>query len=146
MTEKNTWAEIKRSFDFDSRGGVARDEADIAADVGALVRAARIEAKMSQSALADAIGTHQPAIARLEGGANVPTVDTLVRVARALGQYVVVGILTEAEAKEAGLVDRSSGRATLIPRFVSPEEGMAEAYVEKGVGAVDRFFGCRRSG
>jgi transcriptional regulator with XRE-family HTH domain len=145
MGDKHTWADVKRSFDFEPQRTAASEQADIAADVGAVIRAARLEAKITQSALAEAMGTSQPAVARLEGGANVPSVDTLVKVSSALGQYLVVGILTVGEAKEAGFFDRPSGRATLIPRVASPETLAAEAPVEEGVGSVERFFGARQA-
>ena len=45
----------------------------------------RIQLSMSQAQLARIIGTQQPAIARLENGANNTTVSTLFKVTNALG-------------------------------------------------------------
>lgn len=46
---------------------------------------ARLAAGLTQAELASRIGTTQSAIARLEGGSVVPTVETLCRLARVLG-------------------------------------------------------------
>lgn len=58
--------------------------------LGALVRAQREKRGVSQAELAERIGSTQPAIARLEAGRVRPTIDTLERVARALGLRLVV--------------------------------------------------------
>ncbi len=50
----------------------------------ALVRA-RLAAGISQTELARRIGVKQPMIARLEAGSEIPKVDTLMRLAKALG-------------------------------------------------------------
>lgn len=49
----------------------------------ALVRA-RLAANLTQAELAEAIGTKQSAIARLESGSSNPTLDMMARLARAL--------------------------------------------------------------
>jgi transcriptional regulator with XRE-family HTH domain len=46
---------------------------------------ARLAADMTQKGLADKMGTTQSAIARLESGSQMPTLDTLFRLAAALG-------------------------------------------------------------
>lgn len=45
----------------------------------------RSEHGLSQTALAQRLGLHQPAVARLEAGEHLPTLDTLARLARELG-------------------------------------------------------------
>lgn len=45
----------------------------------------RIQKGWSQTELAQAIGTKQPVISRLEKGITNPSIDTLQKVARALG-------------------------------------------------------------
>ncbi len=49
-----------------------------------LIRA-RLAAGISQAELARRIGVRQPMIARLEAGMQTPKIDTLVRLAKALG-------------------------------------------------------------
>lgn len=54
--------------------------------VGEHVRVVRQAAGLTQQQLADRAGTTQPVIARLELGVRLPTLRTLEKVARALGQ------------------------------------------------------------
>jgi transcriptional regulator with XRE-family HTH domain len=63
----------------------AYDAAQLAAEVGERVRAAREAAGLSQRELAARMGTSQAAIARLEAGGVGATLTTLQRVAAALG-------------------------------------------------------------
>ncbi len=58
--------------------------------IGEQVRALRKARGLTQEELAVRIGTRQPIIARLEGGAHIPTWRTLNRVAKALGATVNV--------------------------------------------------------
>ena len=56
----------------------------------AMVRA-RMAANLTQSQLAERIGTTQSAIARLEGGSLSPSVRTLRRYAEATGMRLTIG-------------------------------------------------------
>jgi transcriptional regulator with XRE-family HTH domain len=47
---------------------------------------------LSQSRLAARAGTSPPAIARLESGRHVPSVNTLLKIASACGIHLVVGL------------------------------------------------------
>jgi transcriptional regulator with XRE-family HTH domain len=60
--------------------------------LGYLVLTLRELSGLSQARLAARAGSSQPAIARLESGRQVPTVNTLVRVAEACGLHLVVGL------------------------------------------------------
>ncbi|TAK34538.1 MAG: helix-turn-helix domain-containing protein [Chloroflexota bacterium] len=51
---------------------------------------ARLAAGLTQKQLAERIGTTQPAIARLERGERWPSVETLYRLAKALGVAFVI--------------------------------------------------------
>ena len=65
-----------------------------AADNEALARiliAYRIEQGLTQKALAQRVGTSETAICRLESGQHKPSVETLVKIGRALGQKLVIG-------------------------------------------------------
>lgn len=52
--------------------------------LGTRLRAARLEAGLSQAALSERTGIVQQAISRYESGTSTPSVDTLVRLADAL--------------------------------------------------------------
>lgn len=58
-------------------------------DAARVVREARGRAGLTQRQLAEAIGVHQPAIARIETGHVVPRVDTLVRLLAACGSSLI---------------------------------------------------------
>ncbi|WP_020677334.1 helix-turn-helix domain-containing protein [Geopsychrobacter electrodiphilus] len=53
--------------------------------IGTRMRAKRLEMKLSQKALAEIIGISPPAINRLEKNIKAPSVDTLTKLAKALG-------------------------------------------------------------
>jgi len=57
-----------------------------------LVYRLRTEAGFTQAGLAERMGTTQSAIARMEGGGTQPTLDTLEKLAVAVGQELVVGV------------------------------------------------------
>jgi transcriptional regulator with XRE-family HTH domain len=47
---------------------------------------------LTQTGLAEVVGMHQPAIARLESGSHVPSLATLARLSNALGVSLDVHI------------------------------------------------------
>ena len=77
---------------------VARARA--AADFGAAVYELRKTAGLTQAELAERMGTTQSAIARLEGGERMPTMDVLRRVAQAVGGELTVTMTAERERRE----------------------------------------------
>ncbi len=58
--------------------------------VGRLIADARRQAGLTQSELAQAAGTSQPAIAHYESGRKIPSIDTLERLLRACGRSLVL--------------------------------------------------------
>lgn len=72
----------------DRRAAIARARAWVAdtfhADDGVTVRSLRLKKGLSQQQLAAMVGTSQPYIARLEGGADNLNIDTCRRLAHAL--------------------------------------------------------------
>src|SRR5688500_18075774 len=60
--------------------------------IGYVVLTLRELAGLSQDRLARRSRTSQPAIARLESGRQVPSVNTLIRLASACGMHLVVGL------------------------------------------------------
>ncbi|MGH4029672.1 helix-turn-helix domain-containing protein [Actinomycetota bacterium Odt1-20B] len=60
--------------------------------IGALVRARRRAASLSQAELAARSGTGQAAISRIESGRDTPTLQVLDRIATALGCTLTVSL------------------------------------------------------
>ena len=52
--------------------------------LGKKIKMARIELDMNQTQLADKIGAKQKSISRYETGASMPTIETLVKIAKVL--------------------------------------------------------------
>lgn len=92
MAHRTSWDEIKAQKPITAEGRVAyEDEARISA-FRALVHRLRTEAGLTQAELAARMGTTQSAIARMEGGGARPTLETLERLAAAIGAELVVGV------------------------------------------------------
>jgi transcriptional regulator with XRE-family HTH domain len=102
-TSNRSWADFEADakLDFDPRETPDYQKSVWGPELGALLRHARQKAAMTQMELASQVGLRQPNIARLEAGANVATVETLARIANALDQKLVVGIVSDADAKES---------------------------------------------
>jgi transcriptional regulator with XRE-family HTH domain len=75
----------------------------------------RIEHGLTQTALARMLGMRQPAISRLEIGEHVPTLPTLIRIARTLGIEILIDITPRAQTD----------------RWVSPETTRDAQVVER---------------
>ncbi|MEU4384045.1 helix-turn-helix transcriptional regulator [Promicromonospora sp. NPDC023805] len=71
---------------------LAGQEAELKLRLAELVYNARTGAGLSQTELARRVGTSQSVISSIENGAQVPTVPTLFRIARALDQDLRVEI------------------------------------------------------
>jgi ribosome-binding protein aMBF1 (putative translation factor) len=68
----------------------AYEQAGVALRLAELFYETRVAAGLSQTELARRMGTSQPVIARIEGGASTPTVDMLDRLARATGKRLEI--------------------------------------------------------
>jgi transcriptional regulator with XRE-family HTH domain len=77
------WNELKKTISLidENEKKIIEFTADI---VDSLIDR-RKELNWSQSVLAEKVGMKQSAISRLEGGANIPKLDTIFKVAVALG-------------------------------------------------------------
>jgi transcriptional regulator with XRE-family HTH domain len=92
MAKRMSWNDIKAERPFDEEGRATyEDEARISA-FRTLVYRLRIEAGLTQADLAHRMGTTQSAIARMEGGGTRPTLETLEKLAVAVGGELVVGV------------------------------------------------------
>lgn len=90
----HSWEEIKAT-DPDVNTPeyrAAYTQARLELDLGARVRELRTAAGLSQSQLARLVGTRQPNIARLEAGGGMPRLETLQRIADALGVRFAVSL------------------------------------------------------
>lgn len=68
--------------------GLSHGDADIAIDgekLGARLRELRLAAGLTQAELARRTGIHRPNIARVEAGRHTPSLETLARIANAIG-------------------------------------------------------------
>lgn len=91
--EHTSWSEVKarRLVDPD-----LATEADRNLQIGQVVYDLRTDAGLTQTDLARLAGTTQSAIARIEGGGGARKLDTLTRIAAALGRGLVVSFPTAA--------------------------------------------------
>jgi transcriptional regulator with XRE-family HTH domain len=89
----------------------------------------REEQGLSQHAVAVHIGTSQPAIARLEGGAADPRLSTLLRYASAIGirlDWVAVDSLNTSSSSQHGRTDESSRVGIAFHRETVSHSGSIE--------------------
>lgn len=98
MANYSRWEDVKSRRGEPSpevRAGVEQDLA-----LGQLIYDLRTEAGLSQRALAERMGTTQSVISRLEeGGGAKNRLDTLARVATALGRHLVVSFPEKVPAR-----------------------------------------------
>ncbi|MFH1329645.1 MAG: helix-turn-helix transcriptional regulator [Actinomycetota bacterium] len=92
MARRTTWQELASQRPLSEVGRAAfKDEARISR-WRELVFRLRTQAGLTQAELAKRMGTTQSAIARTEGGGSRPTLETLEKLAAAIGGELVVGI------------------------------------------------------
>ncbi len=92
MSERTAWSEIAKPRS-EQAVAAAADEQRVTA-FRELVYRLRTDAGLTQAELARRMGTTQSAIARMENGGTRPTLETLERLAGAVGQDLVVGVET----------------------------------------------------
>jgi len=86
----------ERRSDYDA----AYTEATLAAQLARLVYDARVSAGITQAELARRMGSHQSVVARIENAGTVPSLNTLDRLARALGMHLQIGVRAGEQAPE----------------------------------------------
>jgi DNA-binding XRE family transcriptional regulator len=84
------WAVLREEALADPALRAAYERRRLAHELGQQVRAWRTEAGLTQTELAERIGTKQQTIARLEAGGREPALSTLTRIAAALGGTIDV--------------------------------------------------------
>ena len=86
------WSAIKRARKVSVARRVGYQRAKEAFEIAERVRHARERLNMTQAELATRIRSTQPAVARLEAGGVMPNLDTLHRIAEALGLELIVDL------------------------------------------------------
>lgn len=99
----------------------AADDEQACVAAGLLIRRLRLKQKLTQKELADRVGMAQPNLSELErgGGTHGPTLTTLMRIARACGEKLLVVPASElAELREVqALVNERSRRVKPVVRL-----------------------------
>lgn len=113
MGERTAWKDIKGQGSA-AAGWAYEDEARISEFQG-LVYRLRKEAGLTQAELAERMGTTQSAVARMEGGGTRPTLETLEKLAVAVGQELVVGFGEGLSGNRSIARLVSEGRAVIRP-------------------------------
>ncbi|MGH8905893.1 MAG: helix-turn-helix domain-containing protein [Egibacteraceae bacterium] len=108
MTEHTSWKEIKARAGVNStpERRARYDEAGRDLALGQIVYDLRMAAGLTQAQLAERMGTTQAAISRLEGGGGAQRLDTLLRLAVALGRGLTLTFTATGEPDSAELVLR----------------------------------------
>jgi predicted nucleotidyltransferase/DNA-binding XRE family transcriptional regulator len=113
-------------------------------DLPQLIRRARARARLSQAALAERAGTSQPALARYESGATLPTLPTLERLLGACGRRLELRDLpaTGASAPTTSVRGQLGPSARALRRY---RRSLLDAARRHGVRRV-RVFGSLARG
>ena len=90
---------------FKGRSSQRRLEKDVAVRIGRRLRELRQEKGLTAYDVARRSGIHRPNISRMESGKHVPTVDTLDRLARALGVSIAI-LVSDVRRYEVSLRER----------------------------------------
>ncbi len=90
-TSRTSWSAVKNPNPSPAARAAYEDEARLSA-FRELVYRLRTDAGLTQLELAEKMGTTQSAIARMEGGGTQPTLQTLEKLASAVGAELVVGV------------------------------------------------------
>lgn len=98
------WNDYKNARPLRSEVKQGYDETREAMGVGYLVLKARAAAGLTQAQLATHLATSQSMVARWESGAQVPSVRTLMRIAKATGFELSLGLHESTSGNESFLV------------------------------------------
>lgn len=90
MTDRRNWTDTSKPRSKATQGAYG-DEARISEFREILFRV-RTEAGLTQAELAERMGTTQSAVAWIEGGGTRPSLETLEKLAAAVGQGLVVAL------------------------------------------------------
>jgi DNA-binding XRE family transcriptional regulator len=94
------WKEAKKQLLKDQTIKREYERVDLAYEIGQMISEGRIAAKMTQSMLAQLVGTKQPSIARLEKGSYLPSLSFLQKIAEAFNTELLPPRLAMLEEKK----------------------------------------------
>src|SRR5690348_13469280 len=92
MTDRTDWKSLRDKRMAEPGAAAAYAAAQLAFELGRTVRTLRERHGLSQSALAQAAGMTQSAVARFEAGGTIPTLPVLERIAHALDADLTVQV------------------------------------------------------
>lgn len=92
MAERGEWAEIRDRRMREPGAAEAYEATRLAYELGKAIRQMREDRRWTQTALAEAAGMTQSAVARFEAGGTVPSLPVLERLAHALDAELVVQV------------------------------------------------------
>lgn len=95
-----SWNEKKK--ELKSIDPLRLDELEAVAQIVNAIYQRRMELGWTQKELADKVGLHQESIARIENGGSIPRLDTVFRLALALGMKLSLHDREEAAAVSVG--------------------------------------------
>src|SRR5437870_1357630 len=104
-------------------------------EIGMLLARARVQAAMTQSRLAEAMGTTQPVVARAEGGYRMPTIDFIDRWAKATGTPLSI---TFGRPVQSG--DTPAQKRALVDSVMGPGRSDAAALRSAGLRMVGQHW------
>ncbi len=131
---RRTWEEYVDSLDFDPASTEGYRQTRLAYGLGGMLRRLREALRSTQSQLAQVMGTSQPNVARLEGGAGLPALDTLMRYAEAVGGHLVVGVVKSEELHGSGGLAELVKSGQIVVEPPPPEHDVA------GADSLSRFI------
>ncbi|WP_248929220.1 helix-turn-helix transcriptional regulator [Paenibacillus hamazuiensis] len=94
------WSEKKK--ELKSIDPMRMNELEAVAQLVNAIHQRRIQLGWTQKELADKVGLHQESIARIESGGTIPRMDTVFKLAFALGMKISLHGMEEAAASGVG--------------------------------------------
>jgi transcriptional regulator with XRE-family HTH domain len=95
-----SWSEKKK--ELKSLDPMRMNELEAVAQLVNAIHQRRVELGWTQKELAEKVGLHQESIARIENGGSIPRLDTVFKLALALGMKISLHGMEEAAAANVG--------------------------------------------
>ncbi|MCU6712408.1 helix-turn-helix transcriptional regulator [Paenibacillus sp. J5C_2022] len=95
-----SWSEKKK--ELKSIDPIRMNELEAVAELVNAIHQRRVELGWTQKELADKVGLHQESIARIENAGTVPRLDTVLKLALAMGMKLSLQGMEEAASASVG--------------------------------------------